>query len=283
MRDFLSAWQFDPFIAANLAALAALYLWGVRRAKARAPRTGWPTGATVSFMSAVVLLALVLLGPMAAWSHTFFWVHMTQHLVIMMAAAPLMVLGLPVTLWYRASSDSVRRRVVVPFLRSRFTRVVTNPYVTWLFFAGVLMLTHFTPFFDWALRNHDADIFIEQPLFLIAAFMYYLPMLGRNMLPGRSRHALRFASMSAMMLPEAIVGAVIYFSPVVLYSVFAESNRPYGPAPLPDQQLAGALMWALVMVIEAGWMMLIAVEWFAGEERKGRILDRQREADIVAS
>ena len=222
-------------------------------------------------MSGWALLCIAYLGPLAAWSHTFFWVHMTQHLIVMMAAAPLLVLGIPVTLWVRASSPRARRAYVVPILRSRAVRFITDPVVTWLFFAGVLLLTHFTPFF------------IEQPLFLIAAFLYYLPMIGKNMLPHRASAGHRLASMSIMMVPEAIVGAVIYFSPVVLYSVFAEASRPFGPDAKSDQQMAGALMWALVMVIEAGWMMLIAVEWFSSEERKGRKLDQEQPADIVVS
>ena len=283
MREFLSAWSFDIFVVVNLLVIPIAYVWGVRRVRRASPRRGWPAGATCAFMSGWALLCVAYLGPLAAWSHTFFWVHMTQHLIVMMAAAPLLVLGLPVTLWVRASSPRARRAYVIPILRRRAVRFITDPVVTWLFFAGVLLLTHFTPFFDWALRNHDADIFIEQPLFLIAAFLYYLPMIGKNMLPHRASAGHRLASMSIMMVPEAIVGAVIYFSPVVLYSVFAEASRPFGPDAKSDQQMAGALMWALVMVIEAGWMMLIAVEWFSSEERKGRKLDQEQPADIVVS
>jgi len=283
MREFLSAWSFDIFVVVNLLVIPIVYVWGVRRVRRASPRRGWPAGATCAFMSGWALLCIAYLGPLAAWSHTFFWVHMTQHLIVMMAAAPLLVLGLPVTLWVRASSPRARRAYVIPILRSRAVRFITDPVVTWVFFAGVLLLTHFTPFFDWALRNHDADIFIEQPLFLIAAFLYYLPVIGKNMLPRRASAGHRLASMSIMMVPEAIVGAVIYFSPVVLYSVFAEASRPFGPDAKSDQQMAGALMWALVMVIEAGWMMLIAVEWFSSEERKGRKLDQEQPTDIVVS
>jgi len=283
MREFLSAWSFDIFVVVNLLVIPIVYVWGVRRVRRASPRRGWPAGATCAFMSGWALLCVAYLGPLAAWSHTFFWVHMTQHLIVMMAAAPLLVLGLPVTLWVRASSPRARRAYVIPILRSRAVRFITDPVVTWVFFAGVLLLTHFTPFFDWALRNHDADIFIEQPLFLIAAFLYYLPVIGKNMLPRRASAGHRLASMSIMMVPEAIVGAVIYFSPVVLYSVFAEASRPFGPDAKSDQQMAGALMWALVMVIEAGWMMLIAVEWFSSEERKARKLDQEQPADIVVS
>ena len=55
---------------------------------------------------AIALLAVVYLGPMAAWSHTFVWVHMAQHLVAMMVAAPLLVLSAPLTLVFRASSPA---------------------------------------------------------------------------------------------------------------------------------------------------------------------------------
>ena len=283
MREFFSAWSFDLFIVINLVVMPVLYMWGVRRVRKMSPQRGWPAGATWAFMCGWACLCIAYLGPLAAWSHTFFWVHMTQHLIVMMAAAPLLVLGLPVTLWVRASSPRARRAYVLPIMRSRGVRFFTDPIVTWLLFAGVLVFTHFTPFFDWALRSHDADVFVEKPLFLIASILFYLPMIGNNMLPRQIAPSHRLASMSIMMVPEAVVGAVIYFSPVVLYSVFAEAQRTFGPDPKADQQLAGALMWALVMVIEAGWMMLIAVEWFTSEERKARKLDEEHSPDIVVS
>ena len=50
---------------------------------------------------------------------------MTQHLVVMMAAAPLLVLGAPVTLAFRASSDRTRRRIEAIWRRhERFARAV---------------------------------------------------------------------------------------------------------------------------------------------------------------
>ena len=58
-------------------------------------------------------------------------------------------------------------------------------------------------------------------------------------------------SLASMMIPEAVVGGVIYFASVVLYPVF-DSARPFGPDPKSDQQLSGALMWALVMVVSSG-------------------------------
>ncbi|MDO8731882.1 MAG: cytochrome c oxidase assembly protein [Actinomycetota bacterium] len=270
MELFLSRWTFDLFLAVNLLAACGWYLWAARRA---ARRDRWHAGQTVCFLTGIGLIAIIYLGPIAAWSHTFFWAHMTQHLVVMMAAAPLLVLGSPMTLIFKASSDATRRRWFAPIMRSRSVRILTNSVVTWLLFAAVLLGVHFTAFYNWALVNHDVDAFLEQPVYLIAAFLFYFPLIGSNLQPRRPTHATRMISLALMMIPEAITGAVIYFSPVLLYPAFAVP-RPFGLDPIGDQQLSGALMWALVMVVDAGWLMLAATEWFTSEERRGQRIDR---------
>lgn len=274
MGDFLGGpWDLDVFLIVNLVLAAALYLAGVRLRRDRTAIPPWPVGRTIAFLSGLVLLALVWLGPVAGWSHTFFWTHMTQHLVVMMLAAPLLVLGSPLLLLRDASSPRVRDRYIDPALNSTVTRWVTDPAITWVLFAAVLIGTHFSPFYDWALRNHDAELFLERPLFLGAALLYYLPIIGSNPLPRRPTPAVKLLSLGALMIPEAIVGAVIYFAPVVLYSTFAQSVRPFGPDPLSDQRLSGAIMWAVVMVIDTMWMMVVAVEWFNSEEERSRAMD----------
>jgi putative copper resistance protein D len=271
MSGFLASGTFDLFLLVNLLLAAGWYAWAVRRVR----KTGtWSRWASSCFYIALALLALTYVGPIAAWSHTFFWAHMTQHLVVMMVVAPLLVLANPVTLAFRASSAATRRRWVVPVLRSRAVRILTNPWVTWVLFAGALLGTHFTPFYDLALRNHDLDYFVEQPLYLIAALLFYFPLIGSNLQPRRPSHAVRLLSLGTMMFPEALVGAVIYFASVPLYSAF-DTVRPFGLSVLDDQRLAGGLMWALVMVVDSGWMMLAAAEWFTSEQKKEAALDRR--------
>ena len=283
MGPFFAVWHLDLFVAVNVLVAAGIYGFGVRRVNSftRSRRAGllagrWPAWATACFMSGLGLIAAMYLGPFGAWAHTFFWVHMSQHLVITMAAAPLLVIGSPITLAFRAAGP-LGRRAIVHVLRTRWVAVLTNPIVTWLLFAGMLVAAHFTPFYDWSLTNHGAMVLIEQPTFLIIAVLYYLPLVGGNLLPHRPTHAQRLLSLGAMMVPEAVIGAVIYFSPVVLYDGY-DVARPFGLEPLPDQQLAGALMWALVMVVDSFWMMVVAADWFAGEERRG-----QRESAAIAA
>ena len=277
MGRFLAGpWEFNLFVAANLALIMAAYTIGVRRH----PR--WPVRRTVAFFAGMLMLTLAYLGPVAGWSHTFFWAHMTQHLVVMMAAAPLIVYSSPILLLSDCLTDEARERWLDPVLNSSVVRWLTNPIVSWLAFACVLLGTHFTPFYDWALRNHDAELFIERPLFLLAALLYYLPLIGNNPLPNRPAPAVKLVSLATMMLPEALVGGVIYFAPVLLYPTFG-APRPFGLDPLADQQLSGAIMWALVMTIDSFWMMVVAAEWFADEEKRSEQIDAEIAAEAVGS
>ena len=280
MGEFLSVGRFDLFVAFNL--IAAVLAYGIAVHRVRTRRGGrWPRWMTACFMSGLALLALVYLGPIGAWEHTFFWVHMTQHLVVMMAAAPLIVLGAPISLAFYASSDANRRKIV-RVLRTRMVRILTNPVVTWLLFAGVLLMAHFTAFYDWALSSHGAMVLVEQPLFLGAALLYYLPLIGSNLQPPRPSHGVRLVSLALMMIPEATIGAVVYFSPVVLYDTY-DTVRPFGLDAMSDQKLAGALMWGLVMTVDSFWMMYVAADWWSSEERRGRREDALISAEAAAA
>lgn len=267
MFTFLQSWAFDLFALMNLVIAACAYGGGLRSARRRTG-TPWPAWRVACFFAGIGLLVISYVGPIAAWSHAYFWSHMSQHLIVTMAAAPLIVLGAPIALAFRASNDR-NRRAIVRVLRSRVVRWATDPVLTWVLFASVIVGAHFTAFYDWSLTNHGAMILIEQPLFLIAALLYYLPILGGNLLPVTPSPGVRLASLALMMLPEALVGAVIYFSPVVLYDSY-DVVRDYGLTAMQDQQLSGALMWSLVMVIDSFWMMWVAAEWWTDEERRGR-------------
>lgn len=278
--NFLFTWDFNLFLTANLLAATVWYIWAARRVTQRNPDDPWPILRSVSFLVGIALLAIVWIGPIGAFTQVFFWAHMTQHITIMMVAAPLLVMGGPVTLAFRAASPETRRTVIVPALRSKVAWWLTNPYVTWLLFAGVLLGTHLTPFYNITLEHDIAHVFIEQPLYLGAALLYYYPILGGNLTPRRLTPLQRVTSLGTMMIPEIILGFIIYASPVVLYAAYETVERPFGLDPLSDQQLAGGMMWALGMVIDTIWISLAVAEWFTSEEKRAKRVDAQVAADM---
>jgi cytochrome c oxidase assembly factor CtaG len=215
----------------------------------------------------------VVLGPIGAYDDVFFWSHMVQHIVLMMLAAPLLLLGNPVLLLLRVSSRDLRHAYIVPVLRSRVVTALTHPVVGWLLFAGVLTGTHFSPFFNYSLNHPLVHNYIEHPLYLGTALLYYYSLLGHNSVPHRVSPSLRVASLFLMMIPETMTGFFIYSSDYLLYPFYGHVSRPFGPDALKDQQFAGALMWAGSMLIDSVWVSLAVLEWLHSEERRSHRVD----------
>ena len=270
-------WTVDLFVTANLILVTVLYLLGVR-VLARKGLT-WSALRTLSFLVGVALLAIAYLGPFETLAHTYFWAHMGQHLIVMMLAAPFLVLSCPVALLVLATQGPTRA-AIIRALRSRVGLFLVNPVFTWLLFAGVLIGSHITPVMEWVLGDHDAMAYVERPLYLIAALLFYYPLIGNDMCARRPRPSMRLMSLGLMMIPETALGAIIFLSPVTLYPSYVASTTAIGADPLMDQQLAGALMWALTMVIDSVWMMVAAVEWWRSEERSTEIQERRERAEV---
>jgi len=266
-----SVWTLDLFVIANLSLVMGLYLWGVRRIRLRG--LSWSPWSTLSMVVGLSLLGAAYLGPFETLAHSYFWAHMAQHLTVMMLAAPFIVLSCPVSLLVLATSGATRA-AIIRALRSRIGLFLVNPIFTWALFALVLIGTHIPPVMDWVLGDHDAMAFVERPLYLVAALLFYYPLIGKDMCAQRPRPAYRLLSLGLMMIPETVLGAVIFLAPVTLYPSYVVATTAVGADPLVDQQLAGALMWALTMVIDSVWMMVAAVEWWRAEERQTAIQER---------
>lgn len=270
-------WTVDLFVSANLLLVTALYLAGVRVLASRG--LTWSAWRTLSFLLAMALLAIAYLGPFETLAHTYFWAHMGQHLIVMMLAAPFIVLACPVALTVLATTGRTRA-AIIRALRSQVGLVLVNPVVTWVLFVTVLIGSHVTPVMEWVLGDHDAMAYVERPLYLVAALLFYYPLIGNDMCARRPRPAMRLLSLGLMMIPETALGAVIFLAPVTLYPSYVESVARVGGDALVDQQLAGALMWALTMVIDSVWMMVAAVEWWRSEERSTAISERRERAEV---
>ena len=278
--DFLSTWVVAPVPAAAALTAAAVYLWAVRRV-AQQPAPPWPRWRTASFLTGLALLAFVVMGPVGAFDDELFWAHMVQHITIMMLVAPLLLIGAPVLLALRTSGRETRRRLLVPALRSRPVRLLTNPVLTWVLFAGALVGTHFTPFYDYAVTHPLVHDYVEHPLYLGVALLYFYPLIGANPVPHGPAPLTKVASLVLMMGPEAMTGFFIYTARNVLYPAYAVSARPFGLDALSDQQLAGGLMWCSGMVIGALWIAVAIQAWLRAEARKGRRIDRQIAAELA--
>ncbi len=273
-REVMDAWVFAP--VPILLATVTLLAYGVGVRKVTASRAaGWAGRRTAAYVAGVLSGLFAIVGPAGALDGTFFTAHMLQHLVLMLVAAPLVVIGAPVLLLLEASPPRLRRQCVVPLLRSRLARWLTRPAVGWALFAGTVLGTHFSPFYNYAIEHPLVHDYVEHPLYLTVAVIFYYPLLGSNPVPHGPAPLVRVLSLFLMAGPMTMAGFFIYTARSVLYPAYLSGARTFGPDPLADQQLAGALMWCLGMVVEVGWVALAVPVWLRAEERQAQRLDPQ--------
>ena len=93
LGEALSVWSPDPGAIVLIALVGGLYAWGYRRLRVQSPGFRFPRWHPVAFGSGIVLLLISLVSPIDTYSDDLFWVHMVQHMVIVMLVAPLLLLG----------------------------------------------------------------------------------------------------------------------------------------------------------------------------------------------
>ena len=271
LLELLTTWDlaWQPITLLGLGGTA--YAYAVHRV--RSAGRPWGSGRVVAFVSGLTLIGLVIVGPIGAVDDDFLWAHMIQHIVLMMVAAPLLVLGAPVLLLLQACPADTRRQYVVPVLRSRGVRWLTQPVVGWTLYVGIVIGAHFTPFYNYAVTHQPIHDYLEHTLFLTAALIYYYPLVGENPVPHGPSPLTKIVSLFLQMGPMALTGFFIYSARSVLYPAYLDAERPFWPDALGDQQLAGGIMWCSAMIIDVVWLSLAIRVWLRSEEKKARRLD----------
>ena len=279
--DVLLAWSIEPHVILPLLGLWLVYRMAVRRVNAAHPRNPVPRLRVWSWNLGLGVLVLALCSPIATYDTTLFSVHMVQHILLTLVAAPLLALGAPITLLLRVSSPRTRQRLILPVLHSWPLKVISFPVVTWVLFAAVMWASHFSGLYDASLDNELVHIF-EHALYLGVALLFWWPVVGADPSPWRLAHPVRIGYLFLGMPQSSFLGLAIYSAPVVLYSHYETLQRSWGPTPLEDQQLAGVLMWVggdavfLIAMILAVWV------WLRAEEAEGRRHDAKLDREEAA-
>jgi putative membrane protein len=187
---------------------------------------------------------------------------MTQHEVLMVAAAPLLVLGRPVVAflwavpksWARALGDAAK----AAWFR-RAWRGLTNPLAAWAIHAAALWVWHVPAMFQATLTS-DFVHTLQHVSFLGSALLFWWALVhGPRGLMGYGAAVLYLFTTS---VHSGVLGAFLAFTGRVLYPAYSRTAAEWGLTPLEDQQLGGLIMWVpagLVYVIAglallAGWM-----------------------------
>ncbi len=266
VRGELTAWAWDPVPTIGVVLAGVGYALALRRLSGRTGRSTWPRSRTAAFAVGLLALLLAADGPPDALAGTSFAAHMVQHLLIQLAAAPLLVLGAPVTVLLRGDPPWLPRRMLRRALRSRAAHLIARPTVTFAAFAAVLVGSHLTPLYELTLRD-GAVHQLEHAAYLLTACLFWWPVIGPDPGPAKPGHPARVLYLLLIMPVMALLGVAIAGSGEILYPHYAAHLPPWGATALQDQHAAGTLMWISGMITIPPALVLVLLRWLDQDER----------------
>lgn len=273
----LLAWRFEALPVAAIAVAALGYLSLARRVAASHPRNRPKAWRAWLFVGGLAALALALLSPVEAYEGSLFSVHMVQHMLLELVAAPLLLAGAPITLVLRAAGPRLRRGLL-RVLHSLPMRVLSFPLLAWLLFAAVNWGWHFSTLYNDALEN-PALHYLQHASFLAAALLFWWPIIGADPAPWRLPHPVRLFYLFLAMPQNSFLGVALMNAGAVLYPHYLTNLRTWGPTPLDDQVLGGILMWVVGDVAFLAGMALVVALWVREEDRRTARLDARLDAE----
>jgi cytochrome c oxidase assembly factor CtaG len=205
-----------------------------------------------AFYGGVAVIMLALDTPIDAYADKLFAVHMTQHVLLLTIAPPLLVLGQPWPRLWRPFPVAVRRAAARVFVAGA---PLARPPVAIVLLAANLGAWHVPALYDATLHDNLVHQ-LEHVTFVVTALLFWAPVLGAPPLRARLDGAYRCLYFVLALIPGWILAIVLAFTRTPLYSY--PSHRPLGLAPLSDQQLAAGVMWvpgSVVYVVAACWAL----------------------------
>jgi putative membrane protein len=265
-------WTFEPVTMTLLGASAAGYVLGVRAA-ARHGGAGasFPAWRVAAFMAGLATLAVALLSPLGWLAALLFSAHMTQHEILMLVAAPLLVLGHPLLAWLWAVPGHRRPALARAFRHPAVLRAwhwLTTPLVVFVLHGLALWIWHLPALFEWALRDNVVHAAQHAAFVFTAALFWWGMAHGRY---GRAGYGVGVLYVFMTAMHSTVLGALLTVAPSVWYGSYARTAAHGNAEALADQQLAGLIMWVPsgVVFIIAGLALVTA--WLGESERRVRL------------
>jgi putative copper resistance protein D len=262
--DVLFQWRPEPIVLVALAAAALGWVILSRRVSVAHPAKPHPRWRSAAFLGGLAVLAVALMSPIEAYEGQLFSVHMLQHMLLELVAAPLLLLGAPGTLALRAASPSVRAGLLL----------------AWVVFAAVNWGWHFSSLYNDALETpwlHD----VQHLTFLGAALLFWWPVVGADPARWRLPHPVRLFYLFLAMPQNSFLGIALMSAPLALYPHYLTNARDWGPTPIVDQNVGGMLMWVGGDVVFLLAMGLVVAAWVRAEDRRTARDDAREDARLA--
>ncbi len=274
MLEFLKAtfttWEFRPVVLLIIFVMGALYLRGwlrlrrtvrKRRDSGRLQEDGGKQSdqggfqglanrwRLVTYLTGLIILIVSLMSGLDAYGTLLFWVHMVQHLLLLMVVPPLLWLGDPFiySMWGLPRPLRLRmgRLFADPSPFRKVLQKVTAAGPAWLYVIAATWIWHDGKMYDLALRSevvHD----LEHLTFFVAGMIFFWHVVGSA---PHIHHSMSYIQRAAYVVSEVpanmFLGVSIAFASQPLFAHYTTVPRVWGFSVMDDQALGGTIMWIL--------------------------------------
>ena len=273
----LSYWPFEPFVLVAVTLAAMLFVvGGVGHPRRHSTGSAVPWRAAAFWLGLLTIL-LALQSPIDILARQLFWMHMVQHLLLMVVAAPLLAIASPWSRLWRALPLGLRRSVARPVflhpglspLRSIY-RQLARPGVIWFLAAANLWLWHLPPLYDLTLRNHLVH-HLEHGLFLGLGLAFWAHVFDQHPFRAPLGTLARASYVFFAMVQSWGLAAVLAFATGPFYAYAQLPTRPGGISALADQQLGGGMMWVPGAITYSIVFVALLFRWLAEEDARAQV------------
>jgi cytochrome c oxidase assembly factor CtaG/polyferredoxin len=240
----LISWEWKPFAAAILFLTALVYVRGWVRGRRLLPHNG--DGAKLgAFLAGLGAVFLATQSPLDTFDNLFLSAHMAQHLLLLMIAPPLILIGEPIVPLLRGLPKPFVKEALGPFLTwgalRRLGEFVTAPAFSWFAFAFSTIFWHMPKFYELALRSPEWHG-LQHASFFWTGILFWWPVVQPG--PGKARWPewVKIPYLLSADIVNTALSAFFVFSGRLLYSTYA-AIQASGLKPQDDQTLAGLIMW----------------------------------------
>ncbi|HEV8291888.1 MAG TPA: cytochrome c oxidase assembly protein [Tepidisphaeraceae bacterium] len=267
--ELMRAWSFEPLVVIGLVLSAVLYAVGLYRLwRAGGIGRGIRVWEAACYWLGWLALVVALVSPLHPWGRVLFSAHMTQHEILMLMAAPLIVLGHPLVVYLWAFPAGVAKKIsnwTTTTTWQMIWRSISGGFAAFLISGITLWLWHAPALFQATLDNEWVHAAQHTSFLITALLFWWAVMRGRQ---HAANYGLAVLYMFATALHSGLLGALLTFARTVWYPAYSGTTQEWGLTPLEDQQLGGLIMWipAGLVYLVAGLALMAA--WLRESERR---------------
>jgi putative membrane protein len=199
-----------------------------------------------------------------------FSIHMVQHTVFTIIAAPLLLMGTPAWL---------ARWLLTPRWLLRSVRYLARLIPATIIFNLVVIVTHMPVTVDAALHNAWIHFGVHA-LLVVSSLLVWMPLLSPLPEVPRLQPLVRMLYLFLQSVVPTIPASFLTFGEHPLYKYYESVPRLWGVSALDDMRFAGLIMKIVIGFSLWIVIMIIFFRWYNTEESGSSLQQATRDLDI---